>query len=386
MSDLLTHWAVCEDGLNLLKFDPRIESIFKTAVAREPVMARYGSIVRTEGTWVHERLMEMRGFKPGGLSDGEARRAAFTAAALTHTACDHLMKPSYQRVVEEHDAAGLVPTALAVKEVQRDVYAYQDTFVYKEVLGDGRGEPLGRHMFADIDNPATEALNEAAAAVFTAGILELREMYPDASGFDREVIGDLTENGLRRMIVHGDGAPRTCGSRGLHRKPFVDWMVARKEQGGPYPVNDREALVEEVLPLLTPDAADPLARLDHRLCAVQWLYVQHHRLEDAYLRRSAAKEKRYNIHPDFYDFDDPILKLAAAARKGEAVDADALVAATEEGANRSYYGQAVALALVYIVRAGAVVRGEIDDFEAENHIDHAYMARMRAKPGGHIMT
>lgn len=386
MSDLLTHWAVCEDGLNLLRFDPRIEPVFKNAVGRERSMARYGAIVRTEGTWVFERLKEARAYNAENLTDAQAKRVAFTAAALTHTACDHLMKPSYQRVVEEQDALGHVPTALAAKEIQRDVYAYQDTFVFKEVLGDGNGEALGRFMFADMDNPAMQAVNEAAAAVFTAGMLELREMYPDASSFDRETIGDLVENSLRRMIKQGDGAPRTCGSRGLHRQPFVDWMIARKAEGGPYPVQDREGLIDSVLPLLTPASDDPLARLDHRLCAVPWLYVQHHRLEDAYQRRQADKEARYHIHPEFYDFDDPVLLLAAKARRGHEIDPDALLHASSSTANRSYYGKAVALALSYITEAGGVIRGEIDEFEADNHIDHDYVAKMRAKPGGRVFT
>jgi hypothetical protein len=386
MSDLLTHWAVCEDGLNLLAHDPRIEPIFKAALIKEPVMARYGAIVRTESFWVLERLKEARKYSADALNTRQARHVSFIAAALTHTACDNLMKPSYQKVILAEEEMGNVPTGLAAKEMQRDVYAYQDTFVYKEVLGDGQREPLGRHMFADIDNPASKALNEAAGAVFSAGMLELREMYRDFTGFDREVVGGLLTSGLKQMIANGNSAPRACGSRGLARQPFVEWMAAAKIKGTAFPVKDLEKLVDEVLPLLVPDANDPLARLDHRLCGVPWLYVQHHRLEDAYNRRSDDKEQRYKIFPEFYAHDDPILQLARAAQRGEAIDADKLIAASEQSVNRSYYGQAVALALIYIGRAGAVVRGETDEFKADNYADYEFVNRMRQKAGGRIFT
>jgi hypothetical protein len=384
MSDLLTHWAVCEDSLNLMPFDPEIEPILKKAVQREPHMARYGAIVRTEGHWVPLALREGRGVDADAIPEALARRLAFAAAALTHTACDRMMKPSYQRVIAEQEALGAVPTTLAAANLQRDVYAYQDTFVFQEVLGDGAGPALGRFMFADIDTQPVEDISAAAAATFCATLADLRPAYSDPSVLDRDTIVQLVRSTLNRMINEGDGAARTVGSRGLARHAFYEWAVDRKLASDLSGLNDDEGLFNEVAPLLTGARDEPLEQLDDYLCGMQWLYVYHHRLIDAYKRRDAAKTERYRIHPDFYDPKDPMIVLAAAVRQGAQIDADDLMSAMVEGANRSCYGQALAIALMYLRQAGEILRGEADDIDTPNYRDQAFVERMRAKSAGGI--
>ena len=58
MSDMLTHWAICDDSLRLMKADARVENAFTEACERQSQVVRLGACTRGGGKWMHPLLAE----------------------------------------------------------------------------------------------------------------------------------------------------------------------------------------------------------------------------------------------------------------------------------------------------------------------------------------
>ena len=90
---------------------------------------------------------------------------------------------------------------------------------------------------------------------------------------------------------------------------------------------------------------------------------------DLYVRVAAApdaaKMQRYRVETEFYAASDPVIAAARAIQRGSPPTQAQIDAALAEDANRSGYGQSVALGIQRLREASAFWRGE---------------ARLRLKP------
>jgi hypothetical protein len=357
MSDLLTHWAVFDDCRRLLPYAPGIEPMFSTALAAELPKARLGSIVRTEGYWIPPLLRRARTERHAAeLTPTAQRQLALCVAGLTHTACDRAMKPLMQHLTITN---ANVPE-LHGEDVHRLVYAYQDTFVFREVYANGAEAPFNPFMFANNTSVPGLALEQIVQTAFVGGLLELRTMAHTVSDIDREAAEPVMQRALTR-VREGDGPARTLGSNGLSRRPVYDWLQAAAAGVAVAETWD------EVAELLTPNLSDPLAEFDNLLQGVQWLYVDLERLIRAYHNPDPELIHRFSITEAFYNANDPVIRLARSIQRGASVDRDRVPEALNETNNTSAYGQALALGIAYLQQASAFWRGERNDLHTPNY-------------------
>jgi hypothetical protein len=373
MSDLLTHWGIFDDCRRLLPYADGIEPGFASAVEAELPRARLGAIVRTEGYWIPPLLRKARAERDAPELPIESRQAlALCVAGLTHTACDRVMKEVMQRVtVEITNSADPIDD-----DIHRLVYAYQDVFVFRHVYADGAEAPFNRLMFAENTTMPGQALERIARTAFVGGLLGLRTMAPDAAHLDRNVVEPVARRALAR-VREGDKPARTTGSTGLSRRPFYDWLRAA---AAGEPVDDNWPTIAR---LLTPDTDEPLVAFDNMLQGIQWLYVDLERLIEAYQRPNPALAARLGIDSVFYDANDPSIAHARAIQRGETVERAAVQAAFADSANRSAYGQALALGIAYLRQASAFWRGERDTLETPNYDSKAFrrwVAELHSRP------
>lgn len=375
MSDLLTHLAVFEDCRRLIRFDDRIEPIFLAALTAEAKLARFGAIIRTEGHWAPPTLRWARQHwgTPGMRADLN-RNVAFCAAALTHTACDRAMKALMQQLVLEHESE--TGEGDLNNEIHRQIYAYQDTYVFKKVFLNGQEEPFSAFMMAENPTATGQALERVAQTVFVHGLLSLRTMVTEPEVLEREVLEPLSYVALTR-IGKGDGPSRTVGSLGMSRLPAYEWLREVALQGGDTKVEpaNQEQHWQEVSQRLAPPMDTPLERLDNFLQGVQWLYVDHQRLVEAYNQPDPEKMERFRIETDFYLPNDPAIELARAVQRGDEVGRVEARQAFEPGTNRSHYGQALELGLEYLRRATDFWQEKTETLDTPNYASTAFRHR-----------
>jgi hypothetical protein len=108
-----------------------------------------------------------------------------------------------------------------------------------------------------------------------------------------------------------------------------------------------------------PDVENAEAWLEQVIDLRQRFYVELARYAAAYNDPDPAKVERYIIEPNFYDETDPLLQLARAIQKGEAVSGAQVAEALEAEAG-SQYDQAVRRGLRYLRVANGFFLGEMD--------------------------
>lgn len=357
MSDLLTHWAVMDDCRRLMPFAEGIAPEFSESLNRHHRIARLGAITRTEGHWIPPILRWTRQHWADPTMHPEVEiKLAFCVAGLAHTACDVLMKKlRIKSVLADENSPN--PTS---DNVERLVYAYHDTYVFRQVYRDGRQEPFNPFMMAEIKTEAGRTLEKMAKALFQLAMLGTRKMVQDEAELDRDFLEGYVQDVARRVLESPDAVRRIIGSRGLCRQSLYDWLREHRQRRGDSPDWDTIKM------LLMPDMADAKARLDNLLINELRLYVDHERLVRVYHHPDPDKIALYGIETEFYDANDPAIRAARAVQSGENPPADEIRTALHPGANRSYYGRALELAMEYQRRGTAYWLGESETLDTPN--------------------
>jgi len=201
MSDLLTHWAVFEDCRRLAPLDPGIEGLFKELLEAEQDYARLGAITRGGNRFMTEVLARARDARRAG-DELQARKVAFCLGCVTHQACDHLMKPLMK--------------ARAPAHMKREISAYYDTHVFREVYLNGQEEPFSRFLFSDNETEPGRALEAFSRSLFQRALLSSHTLKPDhadVEGWLERLFDTLQELYIStqlyvRVFEHPDPAKR----------------------------------------------------------------------------------------------------------------------------------------------------------------------------------
>jgi hypothetical protein len=108
------------------------------------------------------------------------------------------------------------------------------------------------------------------------------------------------------------------------------------------------------------DDAAFLSWFDHLMEYVQPLYLDTSIWVKAFTQPDPALIERYAIETKFYLDDDPVIEVARALHRGQAVSQSTLEAATVDGINQSMYGQGLELSLRYLHNATALWHGRAE--------------------------
>lgn len=186
MSDLLTHWAVFEDLRRIAQHDEAVALPFRTLLEDEREAARLGAITRGGNRFTDGVLRRARDAWEGLEGDARTlaeRKVAFCLGCLTHQACDRAMKPLLRGHAEAEWAGDhrLTPSAKAVARDQalREVSAYYDVHVFREVYLSGAEEPFTRFLLADNATPPGAALEGFVRSLFQRALLSSHTLKPD---------------------------------------------------------------------------------------------------------------------------------------------------------------------------------------------------------------
>lgn len=300
MSDMLTHWAICDDSLRLMKADARVERAFTEACERQPQVVRLGACTRGGGKWMRPLLDEsIRRWDAPDAHPEIDKKLAWAVGGITHQACDTVAKPYLS------------------------MHAGSEWNLTHEVL---MGSAKGRGREHEVD--PVEVMTCSA--------------YCDVHVF-------------RKVYLSGDETPFTrlfladLGDAGRTFESFIGTMFQRALLAAhtfkpPQPHND-EAF---------------LSWFDHLMEYVQPRYLDTTIWVKAFNNPDPALMQKYAIETKFYLDNDPVIEVARALHRGESVSQVTLEEATVDGLNQSMYGQGLELSLRYLHNATSLWHGRAE--------------------------
>lgn len=299
MSDALTHIAIMDDFQRIVRFADGVDPLFRETLEAERHYAILGTVTHRSGTWSIPNLRHARDrWEDAAQHPALDRKVAFALGGIIHGACDDFMKPLRHWAVRE-DAASEQP----MPDARRWVQAYHDAHLVRHVLLDGAHPPFNDFLLADNATVPGQALEAFVRVLFLSEMLS------------RHTI-DQTHHWKTNK------AGNTVVAATVNEPPGPDEWV------------------------------------DNVLFAFRPLYVDVGRLIEAYQRTDPVLMERYGIETAFYHADDPVIRLARAARRGEPVDARDARAALAANTHQSAYGKALCLGIERVTDASAVWRGE----------------------------
>jgi hypothetical protein len=304
MSDMLTHWAICDDSLRLMKADERVEHAFTEACERQPQVVRLGACTRGGGKWMHPLLAEsIRRWDDPEAHPEIEKKLAWAVGGITHQACDTVAKPYLSMHAGSewnltHDVLMGNPRARGrEKEVDpvevMTCSAYCDTHVFRKVYLSGNEAPFDRLFLADIGD-AGRVFERFVGTMFQRALLSAHTFKPPQP--------------------HNDEA-------------FLSWF-------------------------------------DHLMDYVQPLYLDTSIWVKAFNNPDPELMKRYAIETRFYLDNDPVIEVARALHRGASVSQATLEQATKDGINQSMYGQGLELSLRYLHSGTALWQGRAEKLVA----------------------
>jgi hypothetical protein len=193
LSDLLTHWAVFEDCRRLAQFDARIDPLFSRLMHDEREFARLGALTRGGSRWVPEILTKTRPEWSRGEGTAESgRKIAFALGGITHYAADITLKPLMSDAAQaDWNASHSVMQGHAPREGDhqnpgsiREVSAYYDVKVFREVYLSGREEPFNAFLTAANVTEPGQALEEFVRSLFQRALLSCHTLDPDRDNIE----------------------------------------------------------------------------------------------------------------------------------------------------------------------------------------------------------
>ena len=302
MSDLLTHWAVFEDARRLAARDATITPAFQAALATETEIARLGALTRGGHRWIPELLQRYRpaSDQPATRDGNVRRKLAFALGGIAHYAADLWMKPLISRVARadwsatdaaaqrEGDGGRLAREKAAIREVS----AYYDCHVFREVYRDGQEPPFtpDRALLLAHPGEAARALESFVRALFQRALLSCHTLSPPRENVEEWL--DRLFALLQPLYISLDLYAR------VYANPDPDRVVAYEVETSFYRADDpivraaRQIQRGESLPAAALDAALPEAANRSAYGRAVALALQ--RLREA----SAFWEGRTNQPPD----------------------------------------------------------------------------------------
>ncbi len=187
MSDLLVHWAIFDDCRRLCQHDRHIEPLFARIIASEAEYARLGALSRGGSKFVPAVLHDARPQKEQAAADSLlARKLAFALGGITHYAADFVMKPLMSQLAQadwnathhqmQGRADGEKPTDAATI---REISAYYDTHVFRQVYLSGQAEPFNQFLVANNASAPGQALEAFIRSLFQRALLASHTLSPD---------------------------------------------------------------------------------------------------------------------------------------------------------------------------------------------------------------
>lgn len=319
MSDMLTHWAICDDSLRLMRADQRIDRALVEASDRQTQVVRLGACTRGGGKWMHPLMAEAR----ARWDDPEAhpevdKKLAWAVGGITHQACDTVAKPylsvhagsewslTHGVLIGRPNARGRESEVDPV--AMQTCSAYCDVHVFRKVYLSGEAEPFSTLFLED---------HGAAGAVFERFINTM---------FQRSLLSAHT---FKPPQPHDDAA-------------FMAWF-------------------------------------DNMMEYVQPNYLDTSHWVKAFTDAGPALMEKYAIETKFYRDDDPIIEVARALQAGKSVSQEALEAASAEEANQSMYGQGLELSLRYLLNGTDYWQGRAERLVAPLSYEPEWFRALQAK-------
>ena len=288
MSDMLTHWGLCDDSLRLMKADERVERAFVQAADRQIEVVRLGACTRHGSKWMHPLLADARARWDDPMAHPNVdKKLAWAVGGITHQACDTVAKPYLSvhagsewglthNVLMQTDSARGREDEVDTVAVQT-CSAYCDVQIFRKVYLSGEAEPFTQLFLADLG---------------------------DAGRRFEALIGTMFQRAL--LSAHTFKPPQ----------PHDDTRF--------------------------------LAWFDNLLDYVQPLYLDTSIWVKAFTDPDPALMEKFAIESKFYLDDDPAIAVARALQSGETVPQTTVEAATADGVNQSMFGQGLELSLRYL--------------------------------------
>ena len=171
MSDLLTHWALFDDARRLLHFDGHVDPLLLEILDETEGVARLGALARG-GTWWTGRVLRAA---RADQKPGEARwrqKLGFGLGGLLHFPADYEFKPMIGAMMR---ATGLS---------KREVSAYFDCHVFREVYASGDEEPFTKFLLSQNATQPGREMEAFVYALFQRALLSAHTLAPDKDNFD----------------------------------------------------------------------------------------------------------------------------------------------------------------------------------------------------------
>lgn len=201
MSDMLVHWAIFEDARWLALQDGLIEPVFARFMQEERETARLGALSRA-GKMLVPRIIDTARTaqsSAAGLDERMGKKLAYALGGITHYAADVVLKPLMSRLAQaewnatHHAMQAGNQSAEALKKAAaiREISAYYDVHVFREVYLEGQEEPFSRFLLAGNPSGPGQALEEFIRALFQQALLSSHTLSPDTENFDAWLDGLL---------------------------------------------------------------------------------------------------------------------------------------------------------------------------------------------------
>ena len=181
MSENITHTALLDDSLRLLRLHPATTPVVREAAVHHRDLARLGSITRHGDLFTLDLLEKFRQRRQRGhYADADQARLAFVLGWLTHRAADRQMKVVFRRIDPDSSKR------------PRDASVYHDAFCFREVFALGHATAdyhpaLFEDRLASLAGSRlapVEALEEVVHVLVQRALIELHTLIPDPADIE----------------------------------------------------------------------------------------------------------------------------------------------------------------------------------------------------------
>jgi len=185
VSEGITHIAVVDDNIHLLKAAPYICDPFKAALSANQGLARLGSIAKWGDRYNPQLLTDLReAYKNGSAGSTEQNRLAWVLGWMSHRAADRTVKHIFRKLDGD---CPFSPT---------DASIYHDAISFKEVYGSGSG-PFPAETMSQGGLSSAEV---AVQALFQRLMVSMHTFTPDGENIEEWI--DKAEKFRQKAYVN----------------------------------------------------------------------------------------------------------------------------------------------------------------------------------------
>jgi hypothetical protein len=177
MSENITHTAVVDDGIRLLRAADTICPAFKLAAGEHLDMAHLGCMTRSGDRWIPGLLETFRArWEQRAPEDHLEPKLAFVLGWICHRAADRQMKPVF-RHFHPQETRTESPTECSI---------YHDAFIFRQVYACGAEPPYHPAMFGDMfaelaRTVRVDNLEALAQVLMRRAFIAMHTFIPDES-------------------------------------------------------------------------------------------------------------------------------------------------------------------------------------------------------------